>query len=179
MNDNNLFIVLIAIIKAGLDNEGLHDVEVLQGYQPTQQGTPEQKAVFLHKLPSRRYGSPKQTDEFDEKSGVFKTTETFIRLTKIQIQTRVQIDPSDINALTSSDLADTVADILNFSSTRTELLSEGIGIERITDVQNVYEINEKDRFEGIPSFDVTLNYEKTYSSTTPAVARSVRNIHRI
>ena len=179
MNDTQVIIALIAIIRAALDAQGLSDVLILQNYQPTQQGVPEGRVIYIHKLPAVRYGHPQEKNVYNEMDENFTTTHTFIRLASFQVNARVQQDPSDLNTITSSDLVDTVADILQLPTTRQALLNDNIGIERILSVRVLYETNDKDRHEQVPSFDFTLNYRKDYSETVGAVTELRHTIERV
>lgn len=179
MNDTQVIILLIQILRQALDGMGLNDVQILQDFQPTQQGIPEARVVYIHKLTPKRYGHPIETPVYNSNTGEFDVTEGFWRVVPWQISTRAQQDPEDLTGLTAADLADTVADILQMSSTRQTLLTNNIGIERITEVRLLYEQNEKDRFEQTPSFDFTLSYKKTYVSTVPAVDAVECNINRV
>ena len=176
MNDNQILALIISILDAGLATLNMSSVEVLQNYQATQQGIPEGDAIYIHKLPEKRYGSPQELSTFNESTNVVDQTTTFYRVTTWQIATRAQQDPSNVSALTASDLADTVADILQFMSTRQTLLASGVGIDRITNIRTVYEVNEKGRNEQVPNFDITLNYRKIYNSTVAAAGQIEQNL---
>lgn len=179
MNDTQVIIIVIGILRQALDSMGLNDVLILQDYQPTQQGVPEARVVYLHKLNTPRYGHPIKKSVYNSTTGEFDVNESFWRVPSWQVSTRAQQDPEDLTGLTSSDLADTVADILQMSSTRETLLQSEIGIERITQVRILHEVNDKDRFEETPSFDFTLSYKKTYVSTVPAVDIVEANVNGI
>lgn len=179
MNDTQVIIILRAILRAALDAEGFSDVEILQNYQPRQQGVPEGRVIYIHKLPVRRYGHPQESNVYNAMTEDFTTTQTFWRLPVFQVNARAQQDPAAVNPVTASDLVETVADILQLPATRQSLLSDNIGIERITDIRVMYELNEKDRHEQVPSFDFTLNYRKDYSATTGAVTQQRDNTGRV
>lgn len=179
MNETQVITIVIAILRARLDAMNLNDVQILQKFQPQQQGVPPGRVIYLHKINNHRYGHPAKRDIYDSDSGDFDTEEEFIRLVTYQVDARAQRNPSDLNALTSCDLVEIAADILQFRSTRESLLSDNIGIERITDVRPNYEVNDKDRFEQTSNFDFTLNYSKTYTSTVQAVESYELQINRV
>ncbi len=179
MNDNQVIIILIALIEAGLTAQGVTGVTVQQGYQPTQQGIPEDDAIIIHKVTNHRYGHPGQIDTYNAENDNFDHQDIFWRDVKYQVNARAQQDPSDMNAMTASDLVDLAADILQLPSTIQSLLSSGIGIDRITDANPSYELNEKDRFEQVPSFDFALTYRKVYNSTVDRVKSYQLNTNRV
>jgi hypothetical protein len=177
MTDNQVIAALISAIEAGFTLFNVENVEVLGNYQPTQQGGPDGDAIFIHKLPSKHYGHPIEKNVPNE-SGGFDQTRTFIRLSNWQINAQATVDPADVNARTASDLVQTAADILNMPEARASLDAAGIGLERVTNIRVTYVKNEKDRFEGEPSFDITLNHSKTYSTAERSIVRAEPDIHR-
>ena len=179
MNDTQVFIILKGIIDAALTAAGFTDVVVAQNYQPTQQGVPEGRVIYIHKLPSVRYGHPHEENAYNDGNSNFDTTHSFIRLNAFQVNARAQQDPNDLNSMTASDLLQFVADTLQLPSTRETLLSDNIGIERITEERVIFEANEKERFEQVPSFDFTLNYKREYTSTTAAVTQFESNVRNV
>ncbi len=179
MNDNQIIIIVIGILEAALIENGRPNVVVQQGYQPTQEGVPEQDAIILHKITNHRYGHVGQTDTFNTDNNNFDHKDIIWRDVKWQVNGRAQQDPTDMNAMTASDLVDLAADMLQLPSTRQALLASGIGIDRILDANPSYEKNEKDRFEQIPSFDFNLTYRKIYNSTVAAVTGLKANVHSL
>ena len=112
MNDTQIIIIVIGILRQALNGMGLNDVQILQDFQPTQQGIPESRVVYIHKLTPKRYGHPGERPVYNSNTDVFDVTEEFWRVVPWQISTRAQQNPEDLTGLTASDLADTVADIL-------------------------------------------------------------------
>lgn len=178
MNDTQVIMAIIAILRPALNAEGFSDVQILQNYQPTQQGIPEGRVIYIHKAVNHRYGFPQEKSVYSDAEENFTTTHTFTRLVTFQVNARAQQDPSDLSTVTAGDLVETVADIMQLPSTRQALLNDNIGIERIADVRIIYELNDKDRHEQVPNFDFTLNYRKEYTVTTP-VAEVRQNIGRV
>lgn len=179
MNDLQLFVILRTLLLNELSAMGLSNVEVAQGYQPTQQGVPEGPIIYLHKLMTQKYGNPIESNVYNEQTGQFDTEYKMWRKVPFQVNGRSQLDPSDLNALTASDLVNTVADIMQLPSVQQTLLTNGIGIDRIGEVKTVYDLNDKDRFEQVPTFDFVLSYNKNYTSSAAAVDTVDHDIYRV
>ena len=54
------------------------------------------------------------------------------------------------------------ADLLQSYDAIRRLRSNGLSVERVTDVRPSYFINDKDRNESSPSFDFTVSYKHEY-----------------
>lgn len=179
MNDNDVWQIIIALIRAQLDALGLTTVAVKQSYQPTQQGVPEGPAVFIHKIDAKRYGHPGSRSVYNMVDDDFDTTESIWRNPTFQVNGLSVQDPTDTTQLTASDIVEITADILQSRSTRATLLASGIGILRIADVRVLYFVNDRDRHEQEPSFDFTLSYRRTTTFKTPVVTGQQANIQRV
>ena len=179
MNDNDVIMVLIALLNSGYTGLGIPDVIVKQAYQPTMQGVPTNRAVFLSKVLAPRYGYPGTTNTFNVLDDDFDTVESIWRSPTFQITGLATQDPSDITSLTASDIVEKAADILQTRSARQTLLTSGIGIQRIQNIREIYFIDDRDRHEQIPSFDFTVSYRVTFQFKTPVVNTFEADIHRV
>ena len=169
VNDNDILAIIIGILKAGFSALGITDVSVLQSYQPTMQGVPTGKAVFIHKINAPRYGYPGTKDAYNSGNSDFDTKTLNWRSPTFQIDGLAPQDPTDTTLLTASDLVEIAADIMQFQSTVQTLWESGIGIKRISELRPSYFIDDRREHEQSPSFDFTISYQKVYDTTTPAV----------
>lgn len=175
MLDNELFVLLRGIIKAEfalLWSENSYDIplpSVVQNYQPAQGGAPNGPSVLIHKMPDHRYGFPSNTSRWDsETSRMIKTTEQVIETT-FQLSTLL-IQPADFSlGLSSNDLAEFVANILQSDSTAKTLLENDVQILRITDLGNRFFTDEKERQESAPYFDFTVIHKRTTIKTSEII----------
>lgn len=187
MRDNDILRTLIAIVSPQVNAILGKDVPFLQSFQPTMQGVPEDIVIYINKIDSSNYGSPRISHEFQQQLfdhdplvyNDFEQQKLYQRLSTWQINARSQQDPSDVNSLTANDIVNIVADVLNCPYTIDELWKREIGIDRITDIRILYDKNDKDQFEQVPSFDFKLNYTHSYSTTVPNADRIGCDIHRI
>lgn len=180
--DNPLIKEIIAVMRAGLDANGLSNVKVKQSNQPTNQGANTAPTLYLDKIPGdKRYGFLRRTDEWvDDVDPPFmrhieaQVYESTFQFTALSIQ-----NPADVTQLTASDLANWAASIIQSDAARLALQAKGIGMLRITEIRNPYFVDDKNRFEASPSFDFTLTHEKVIISTSPAVVTYEADVKRV
>lgn len=173
MNDTQVVIALIASLRAFLDANGLNDVAVKQAYQPGFKVGPEDgRGLYLSRVKRRRYGHNGQKHVYNETTGMFDRTDSFISLVTYQIDAVSNVDdPDDFNILSPGDLAEAAADGLSMAEAREYLLSQGLTLERITEIRPSYTLDENEQHESSPSFDVTICYKRTYNNQVhPATA---------
>ena len=172
MRDNDLFKIIIAELNSLLTGEGLADVKVKQSYQPTQQSVSEERRIFIHKVTNPQVGTGIVY------SGT-KRTQQYLKRASFQFDALAQQDPSDINSLTASDILTAAADLLQSYDAVRNLRNNGVNIERVTDVRPSYFINDKDRNESSPSFDLTVTYQHDYEKEIPSVNGVNSNLHGV
>lgn len=171
--DNQLIQVFLPIINDALIADGFLDVIVKQSAQPTAQGIPTAPMVFFSKIGNTRFGFLKREDVWDTLTSSFIHYERQYFETTFQVSALALQDPKDTTKPTASDLINEVASIMQSDSTRDILNASGIGILRIRDVTNSYFIDDHDNFEASPTFDFTLVYLNTRSSTSPNITPPV------
>ncbi len=169
--DNELFAALVTIMNAGLVARGRSGIGVRQSYQPTQQGTPRAPTIFLHKIGDRRYGYLKRVSAYNNQPLDPKIIhiETQFMETRFQVNALAIQDPAVLNSLTASDIVNIASSIMQSDATRAALKALGIGILRVTELQNPYFIDDKERYEASPSFDFILTHEHADVSEEPIV----------
>lgn len=172
MRDNDLFKIIIAELKSLLTGEGLVDVKIKQSYQPTQQSTSEQRRIFIHKVANPQVGTGIVYDGTKKK-------QQYLKRASFQFDALAQQDPSNINSLTASDILTIAADLLQSYDAVRNLRNNGVNIERVTDVRPSYFINDKDRNESSPSFDLTVTYQHTYEKEIPSINGVNSNLHGV
>ncbi len=172
MRDNDLFKVIIAELNTLLAVEGLSDVKVKQSYQPTQQSVSEQRRIFIHKVSNPQVVVGIVYDEN-------KRIQQHLKRAVFQFDALAQQDPSDINSLTASDILTIAADLLQSYDAVRNLRNNGVNIERVTEVRPSYFINDKDRNESSPSFDLTVTYQHNYEKEIPSISGANSNLQGV
>ena len=169
MKDNELIAAIRAAIIAGEPIVGLKGIDVVQAYQPTQQGVARQPTIYLFKIGDHRYGSLGRTDIWDEPDSEEIHTETQYYLTTFQISALATQDPSDLAKPTASDIVNGVAAIMQNSTTIQNLQDQDIGLLRVADVRNPYFIDDRGRFEASPSFDIDVVHKQIVTTEIPVL----------
>jgi hypothetical protein len=170
LTETQLFTFVIAALNAGLASINVSGVIVMQDFQPTLQGAPSGSTINLHKIAEQRYGYLERSDVYA--NGVNTHTESQIMITTLQINAKVQIDPTnttfDPTGMTSSDYVNLAVSILQSDFTRWTLRNNGIAVERITKSRVNHFVDEKGRYEADPSYDCNFEYNSVITSITPS-----------
>lgn len=180
MNDLQLAGLIIAQLKpVMLTTAGLTAAALLRNFQPRQQGAPSGPAVFFFKVGDKRYGSPQRRDLVDGTGLVFGHEERQLLETTWQFSAWIQQDPADAARLTESDVLNLVSGIMQSDTIIAGFRTAGVGIQRVTDVRNPYIVDDRDRFEAVPSFDIVVTHYRVTSTTVPAVVAYDANVSRV
>lgn len=177
MNDRLLFTNIKAVIAAGLPAAGF-DAEVVQSYQPTQQGVSKGIVILINKVPGDiRYGHPQKKDEWDGAQMVH--TERQFYESTFQVNALAPQDPMKPELPTASDVLNRVAAILQSDAAIAAFKQNSLAVLRVRDVRNTPFIDDKDRNEFSPSFDFTLTHEQVIISTSPVVEKFESGIYPV
>lgn len=179
MTDNELIKIFLPIIQDGLIADGFDDIAVIQGNQPTQQGVNISPSVYFYKIGDKRYGYTGRYTEWDSDTEKEIRTEVQLIETMYQVTALVLQDVNNTNSYTASDLANEIAAILQSEDTVTKLNAQEIGILRISDIRNLYSWDDRDQFEGFPSFDFTLTHKQNRITVIPVVQSTELDIYRV
>lgn len=174
MTENELFALVGATLTAGLGRlaPGLA-VDVRQAYNPRQVGRPGGPAVLLSKTGSRRYGSMQRRDFWDTTAA--PPVEKHIESQQMQVMLQANAlyplptQPQEIPDMTAGDLLGLASAVLQSSAGLAQLRGAGVGIERITELRHPYFTSDREAFEASPSFDFTLDFTWTITTTTPII----------
>jgi len=176
--DYQLIELFLPIINAGLIARGYSNVIVTSSYQPTTQGVNTSATVYYYKVGDYRYGWVKREDVWNPINSVMTYSEIQQYETTFQISALVISDPTNIS-YTASDLVNVVASIMQSRDTINTLEANGVGIYRVTNILNVPFIDDKDRYEFIPSFNFTLTHKQVNITTDPIVTPTELDIFPI
>ena len=178
MTDNQLILLFLPIINAGLVADGFTGVVVSQMDQPTQQGIFTGPAVYFQKIYDHRYGWGMTYAKWNALLEIEQNHEPQWHETTFQVSTLVTQDPLNPTMYTAADLANEVASIMQSESTRVILMSQNVGLLRISEITNPYFQNDRDQFQATPTFDFILTHLQTRVSTIPVVSYFEAGIYR-
>lgn len=163
MLDNEPLIAIRSELLSQLSNfsgSDLSDVQVSRSYQPTKQAVGEERQIVMHRITNPLTGSGIVYN------GKERIEQRFKRAT-FQFDCLAPYDESDLSALLPEDIANIAADLLQSYTGIRNLREKGVKIERVTDVRPGYFINDKERHESAPSFDLTVSYQHDYENEIP------------
>jgi hypothetical protein len=178
MRDNELIRLIISIINSGLLLRGVSGIQVLQAYQPTQQGIIETPVVLISKMDDVPRLWPERTDNWDPLLEIESHSELQIYETHFQIGALYPQNPA-VDSMTASDLANTVRQIVQSEDCITTLLENDVQIIRVTPIRNPYFKDDRDLFEMSPSFDIALNHKQEFTNESNAVSLINAGIYRV
>jgi hypothetical protein len=178
MLDNELIQVFYPILISGFVDYGI-TIKIRQSYQPTQTGTEKNPVLTFFKVSDYRYGWPKKFSYWDEDLLEMKHLERQVYETKFQISCLSAQDPTNINSLTSSDIANTASAIMQSDATISELVNNEIGIIRVSEIRNPNFSDDRDQFEFSPSFDFTLRHIQERIVSVPDITLIEQRIYKV
>ena len=170
---------VIAVLRSGLESFGLNNVKVKQSYQPRQSGAEINPTLYLHKITVDRWGWVGRKDNYQSQTNQFNHTDVYYRAATWQVNGLVTQSVRPPSNLTASDLVECAADILQSENTLQALSDQRIRMEHITQVREIYFLNDRERHQQNPSFDFTLTYRVNRSSVVPSVVRAVETLRNI
>lgn len=159
-------------------------VKVKRLFQPTTVGVASDPTIYVQTIiAGRRVGAPGRTDRpgAGEDDPMMHTERQWWETT-FQISATARRDPADPNFMTlpsASDIAKEASDILQSDKGLAALAAQRVRPLRVTDIRNVYIVNESDQYEANPSFDIVLSYMQIRESVTPPAVQFVPNAGRV
>ena len=180
MNDKQLAALFMAELAPRIRAQpGLANVGLTRKFQPRMQGANTAPTVYFYKLPDHNHGWPKREDKYNAGGGLFQQTQRQLVESVFQFSAWIPQNPADAAGLSESDVLSVVSAIMQSDAILDAFRAAGVGIQRVADIRNPYFVDERDRFEAEPSFDITLSHYRTLASTLPAVDTYEANISRV
>lgn len=177
MNDK----AMVALIMAQVLPRMTAGVALARNFQPRLQGAATGPIVYFTKITDRRYGWNRRSDVVDAPALdlTFTHTEAQLYETTYQFTALVPQDPAATTELTESDVLNAVSAIIQSDGLMAAFRTAGVGVQRVTDVRNPYFVDDRERFEASPSFDVVLTHYRSVTATIPGVVTYETNFNRI
>lgn len=175
MTDNDLIRLFRPMLITGMARYGVADIEVMQNYQPTQQGRATGRGLYFHSVHDHRHGSAMESNEWNAALGRMDRTVTQAMETTFQID--IIVNETDV--LTAADVGKIAAAVMQNSEFREGLAAEKVAILRIGDVRNTPVVNDRDQFEFNPSFDAIITHNDIFQTVAPVIETVTSGIYRI
>lgn len=178
MTDNEMMIAIIReiedqLVLVGFGDAGI-DFEVGRNQQPTNQHTggdaddPVKTRIFLYSVTKGSDGHGRSYTQAPV-GGDFTRTDFQQRSKSIQVSVVHSFDYADVNARTPEDVADLVHDLLDSPDAIKNLRDKDIFVQSVGDVRPIFFINDKDRNEQTPNFDLLVNYSSAITKVSSYV----------
>lgn len=179
MNDRQIFALFRSLVMPLVRAQpGCDQVAFVRNFQPEQQGTPKGPTVFFVKIMDHNHGSPQRRDRLGVAGEIFDQTQAQLVESTFQFMALVPQRPSE-NDLTESDVLNIVCGIIQSDAVIGGLRAAGVGVQRVVEVRNPYIVDDHDRFEATPSFDIVLTHYRNITTTTPAAVAYEANVSRV
>ena len=182
MTDNEIIAAFISTLLPPIQSKFGTQYQILQKNQPTQQGAPSGPTVYLENLFDKRYGFTGAFLDLQADKTQFPDIPeryTQVMLSTYQISALVIQDPTNIALPTAKDVANYVAMLLSVDAILMSLRAQGIKVLRITDVTNPYWVDDRERFEANPSFNVVLQHQQDLDLTVPDISATEVDIYAV
>jgi hypothetical protein len=179
MTDAELINVFRPIIINGLTQSGIMGVVVQQAYQPIQIGVPTGPTVAFFKVGDHAFGSARNNSKWKLLTNEMIRTVEQMYETTFQIEALVPQSPTPEDEMTASDLINTVRAILQDEDAVQTMVSNGIGILRVTEIRNPYFLDDRDQNEASSSFDFILTHTQTITKVVPIIQFTEFDIKRV
>lgn len=152
---------------------GLPAAAFMERFQPLHQGRPDGLTVYWHKVTGYRVGSAQV--EYDGSGAALVRTETQSMRLTLQFTCTQPVDIS-ADALTQGDVLAIVAASLQGQDAVAYFVSQGLSVERVTEIRNIYVNNDRDQNEPNPSFDIAIKHNDVYVDGPPQVDRATVDV---
>lgn len=179
MRDSPFIIALRAALTARYASIGFGDVKVKQAEQPTQQGILINRAVYVRKILDYRYGYPQRRDEYEESTNEFLHIESTQIIATYQFNAISRLNPEQDDAVTAADILKITATAIQSDVVMAILKAAGIGVLRVQNLRNVYEIDDQGRHQATPTFDAEFTYRDETVDRIPRVDTYDLNVIRV
>jgi hypothetical protein len=179
MNDNQLFTLVRSVILAGLAAREMSGWRVARKFQPKQTGANSTPTVYLFKIGGdRNHGWPQQKYQWNVEAAEMRAENSQVK--ESTFQASILMDESDDpEALTPSDAINVVCDIMQSDEGLAALRAQGVGILRVGQVTNPYDVNDRGQFDASPSFDFVLTYRRKRQAKADYAVSVEGRIHRV
>lgn len=164
-------------VSANFPDLGSH--EVIQGAQPTQEGTPTVPTIIFIKLPDRTRGWPRT--EYKLVDGKSKELMQQLYETTVQVSTLKWQDPNELNerVVTASDLLNAIMLSFTMQSSIFRFKASDLNILRVEEITNEPFENDQHQFEFHPTFQITFTHHRDIYADADATVKVSVEIHEV
>jgi len=167
MTDNDLKELIRKTLLDLMALQGVVDVPVLAGNQPTGQGR-SPKGIYFFPVGEPQHGWQYRKDKYNPATGGQTHTETQIVRSQFQVGGYAHEDPLDTTAPTALDITSQASMLIKSMPAVEAFKKAGAGLERVTAIRTPFFENDQGRQEAAPSFDITISHQRIITLTAPS-----------
>lgn len=155
-----------------------YNLPVIQLNQPHQQALTSEGAVYFSFLFDHKHGWQQNKTEYVAARGDFTETSTQHVESRVQISVLQEEEPGVIKR-TAKDIAHELSMRMAAPGSLKRFRQKNVGILRVLDVQNPAFVDDKERYERFPSFDVVFTHNRTVTDIIPKIVDITGDIKRV
>lgn len=182
MNDNKVMIAVIEEIEHQLTISNITGFEVSRNYQLSNQYTGVdansviKTRIFLHAIITPSLG---RSSNYNSNSGSLSRSDLQHKSKTIQVSVLHYFDESDSNLMTTEDMGQLVRDLLDSPDAIFNLRAKNVYVQELGDVRPVFFVNDADRNESAPNFDLIVNYLNSTVKESGIVTTATGELERV
>lgn len=178
MIDSELLAFVGQIITAAVTNGStvIGAVDVVQKDSPTQQGANSAPTAYFEKAYEIGRGAPIVKTVYDNETKVMTEKTTQLTETYIQISALAWQDPTASVVVTAGDIVQYINSYLRAPSVRAVFLASGLNVLKVAEVRNPWFENDRNQFEAMPNFDLTITHEKSITLVIGAITSATGDV---
>lgn len=155
--------------------------QYLMRYQPMQQGRPEERTVWMHRVSNNPRGTAQRTQVPNpDGSGLVRREEQSMEMT-IQFTVTQPLDVSP-TALTHGDVLNIIRATVqsdDFIKRIGSVTYSGASVLRVQQIRNTPMINDHGQWEDNPSFDLVVKHTDVYVDSQPEISKFEFEVYRV
>lgn len=165
MLDKQLCILVQNYLATAAPLRGLVNGDYMMRFQPLQQGRPDDRTVYMHKISDRRYGARTVSQRYIA-GNIVTRRETQSMETTFQFSVTQPAALQD-NELTHGDVLKIIAATLQSDDALRFLIANGASVLRVADIRTIYVTNDRNQHEEQPTFDLVLKHDDVFVDGQP------------
>lgn len=184
MTENELIIILNTALTKLITNYYSEPVIFVNQYQSTQKDLPKGQLVWLNISQTKRYGFP-QYREYNNDNGerIRETIRELISTVRVTaaILGNVKKAKNDKkkNTLTSHDLVEIIAEVMESPEFQQEIIHHNVYLERIAEIITLPDKSDNTNDELRSHFDVCIHYKNIRKFVIPTINKFETKIKRV
>ena len=169
---------IASVIESILLQQGIDGI-VSRGSQPSHQGAGTDECpvqVFLTQVSSSNYGTSWKDSATND-----ALSRTLIRSTgaTIQVDVLAKFDYTDSTAKSGLTIAEILSDMVETPGKINTMRESGVRLKNVGEIRPSYKVNEFEKYESAPSFDIEIQINRSYEYAIDGVTLVETGLYRV